>query len=265
MVRHLTSPSAGSARTPTSGRNAFESALVSPWRPPPPRANPAHVPRRLSPAQRAVQITFVLKGHLKNMQLAYLRAAALLARMRDEKLYRALKHESLEDYADVRLGLQRAALYRYLQIYDWVREFHPAWLARRPKGFIPELTDAYALMWIERRLRDPHLGEALRAELEAMRRKALAGRLSSREFEELRHRGRKRKTSLDALLTGLRALRRRAAAGSDIPAAILDGLDGLIRQVQAAVDAAGHVARLVGLPRSVLARGAARVAKSLRA
>ena len=39
-------------------------------------------------------------------------------------------------------------------------------------------------MWIERRLRDPHLGEALRAELEAMRRKALAGRLSSREFEE---------------------------------------------------------------------------------
>jgi len=94
------------------------------------------VPRSLSPAQRAVQITFVLKGHLKNIQLAYLRAAALLARMRDEKLYRALKHESLEDYADVRLGLQRAALYRYLQIYDWVREFHPAWLARRPKGFI---------------------------------------------------------------------------------------------------------------------------------
>ena len=70
------------------------------------------MPRSLSPAQRAVQITFVLKGHLKNMQLAYLRAAALLARMRDEKLYRALKHESLEDYADVRLGLQRAALYR---------------------------------------------------------------------------------------------------------------------------------------------------------
>ena len=223
------------------------------------------MPRSLSPAQRAVQITFVLKGHLKNIQLAYLRAAALLARMRDEKLYRALKHESLEDYADVRLGLQRAALYRYLQIYDWVREFHPAWLARRPKGFIPELTDAYALMWIERRLRDPHLGEALRAELEAMRRKALAGRLSSREFEELRHRGRKRKTSLDALLTGLRALRRRAAAGSDVPAAILEGLDGLIRQVQAAVDAAGHVARLVDLPRSVLARRAARAAKSLRA
>ena len=223
------------------------------------------MPRALSPAQRAVQITFVLKGHLKNIQLAYLRAAALLARMRDEKLYRALKHESLEDYADVRLGLQRAALYRYLQIYDWVREFHPAWLARRPKGFIPELTDAYALMWIERRLRDPHLGEALRAELEAMRRKALAGRLSSREFEELRHRGRKRETSLGSLLTGLRVLRRRAATGADVPGAILEGLDGLIRQVQAAVDAAGHVARLVDLPRSVLARGAARAAKSLRA
>src|SRR6266704_2778322 len=103
-----------------------------------------------SPAQRAVQITFTLKGHLKNVQVAYIRAAA-------------------------RLGLQHAALYRYLEVYDWIREFHRPWLERRPKGFIPQLTDAYALMWIERRLQDPHLGDALRAQLEALRRKALAG------------------------------------------------------------------------------------------
>ena len=95
----------------------------------PPRANPSHVPRALSPAQRAVQITFVLKGHLKNIQLAYLRAAALLARMRDEKLYRALKHESLEDYADVRLGLQRAALYHRVErvVMDdvpWILQYY---------------------------------------------------------------------------------------------------------------------------------------------
>jgi len=35
---------------------------------------------------------------------------------------------------------------RYMQIHDWVRESHPAWLAKKPKGFIPELTDTYALM-----------------------------------------------------------------------------------------------------------------------
>jgi len=30
----------------------------------------------------------------------------------------------------------------------------------RTHGFIPDLTDTDALMWIERRLRDPHLDEA---------------------------------------------------------------------------------------------------------
>src|SRR5438132_14034974 len=89
-----------------------------------------------SPAQRAVQITFVLKGHLKNVQVAYIRVAALLARVRDEKLYRALGHATMDDYAAARLGLQHAQLYRYLAVYDWIREFHRPWLARRPKGFI---------------------------------------------------------------------------------------------------------------------------------
>jgi hypothetical protein len=98
--------------------------------------------RRLSPAQRANQITFVLKGNLKNAQIAYLRVAAGLAKVRDERLYAALKFKNLEDYAADRLGLQRTSLYRYLQIYDWARKFHRGWLARKPKGFIPELTDA---------------------------------------------------------------------------------------------------------------------------
>jgi len=127
-----------------------------------------------SPAQRAVQITFVLKGHLKNVQVAYIRVAALLARVRDEKLYRALGHATMDDYAAARLRLQHAQLYRYLAVYDWIREFHRPWLARRPKGFIPELTDAQALMWIEHRLRDPHLSDGLRTELERLRAKALA-------------------------------------------------------------------------------------------
>ena len=90
-----------------------------------------------SPAQRAVQITFVLKGHLKNVQVAYIRVAALLARVRDEKLYRALGHPTMDDYAAARLGLQHAQLYRYLAVYDWIHEFHRPWLARRPKGSSP--------------------------------------------------------------------------------------------------------------------------------
>src|SRR6266705_3813822 len=84
-----------------------------------------------SPAQRAVQITFVLKGHLKNVQVAYIRVAALLARVRDEKLYRALGHATMDAYAAARLGLQHAALYRYLEVYDWIRFFFL--MIRRPR------------------------------------------------------------------------------------------------------------------------------------
>ena len=69
----------------------------------------------------------------------------------------------MDDYAASRLGLQNAQLYRYLAVYDWIREFHRPWLARGPKGFITELTDAQALTWIEHRLADPHLSDGLRA------------------------------------------------------------------------------------------------------
>ena len=42
--------------------------------------------------QEALEVTWVLKGHLKSLQIAYLRVGALLARVRDQKLYAALKH-----------------------------------------------------------------------------------------------------------------------------------------------------------------------------
>jgi hypothetical protein len=41
------------------------------------------VKRPPSPAQIAIQVTFVLKGHLKNARIAYIRAAILLARVRE--------------------------------------------------------------------------------------------------------------------------------------------------------------------------------------
>jgi hypothetical protein len=198
--------------------------------------------RKLSPAQRANQITFILKGHLKNVQISYIRAAALLARIRDEKIYRALKHDSMESYAEERLGLRRSALYRYLQIYDWIRKSHREWLAKHPKGFIPELTDAYGLMWIEERLEDPHVGHATRAELEVLRRKALSGKLSQRELDEFRKRGRRRQDSLTAVRASLRGIRRRLAALPDVSPAIVHELDVFLDHLKAA---SGAVARAV--------------------
>lgn len=68
--------------------------------------------RALSPAQVANQLTWQLKGDLKNIQLAYVRVAARLARIRDQELWKALGHRSIEDYAQKRLGQQRAMLGR---------------------------------------------------------------------------------------------------------------------------------------------------------
>jgi hypothetical protein len=54
----------------------------------------------LTPAQIANQVTFVLKGHLKNARIGYIRAASLLARVREEKLWKALGHATIEEYAE---------------------------------------------------------------------------------------------------------------------------------------------------------------------
>jgi hypothetical protein len=207
--------------------------------------------RKLSPAQRANQITYFLKGDLKRIQISYIRAGAKLAQIRDEKLYRALKHETLEDYAQKRLGLGRSALYRYLQIYDWVRKDHPGWLAKRPRGFIPELTDAYGLMWIEERLADEHLGPETRKELEVLRKKALEGRLTKEDIEEFRRRGEQRRASLTAVTASLHAIRRiRAAALADFPPNLLRDLDALLDRLKSPSGAVARAGRFAS-PRGI--------------
>lgn len=218
--------------------------------------------RPVTAAQRAVQVTFILKGHLKNAQISYLRAAALLAKVRDEKLYAALQHPDMESYAARRLGLGRASLFRYLQIYDWVRRSHPGWLAKHPKGFIPELTDAHALMWIEERLEDEHLGPETRKELEALREQALAGTLAQSQLEAFRRRGLTRHDSLGAVAASLRAVRRRAAALADFPPALLREIDEILDGLKSASGAVAKAAS-VGKPRGM--RVAAIGGKSLRA
>src|SRR5262245_40682118 len=97
--------------------------------------------------QEALQVTWTLKGHLKNAQLSYLRVGLLLARVRDEKLYDVLHHPDLEAYASERLRLQPSTLHGYLQVLAWVQANHPEWLQPKPKGYIPNLTRATALIW----------------------------------------------------------------------------------------------------------------------
>jgi hypothetical protein len=190
--------------------------------------------KKLTPAELANRITYFLKGDLKNIQTAYLHAGAKLARIRDESLYRALGYPSMENYAQERFGMRRTTLYRYLAIYDWARKSHREWLGKHPKGFIPELTDAYGLKWIEERLDDRGLGADTRRELEVLRKKALEGKLTDRELKEFRARGRKRHDTLGAITASLRAIRRRAGSIGDFPPAALGELDALLDLLKSA-------------------------------
>ncbi len=189
-------------------------------------------------AQEALEITWVLKGHLKNVQIAYLRAGALLSQVRDKKLYAALDHPDLESYAEKRLGLSRTAMYRYLQVYDWVREFHKEWLEPRPAGFIPDLTDVTDLMRIEGELARPNLSAPKKTALTELRQKALAGKLRDGDLAKVRRQGRSAGQGLKNFLSKLRLLRRQGAQLAGMPADAIQGLDTAIASIGDALAAA---------------------------
>jgi len=203
-----------------------------------------------SPAQRANQITFTLKGHLKNVQISFLRVANLLAQIRDQRLFAALKFDSMQSYARQRLRLGRASTYRYLQIHDWVRENQPGWLAKKPKGFIPELSEVYSIMSIDHWLEAPGLDDDTRRDLEKARKQALAGELTEADFRKLRVRAVGETPPLRALLSSLHAARKRARAIPSLPVTVLTELDALIARIQAMGDVTEQVAKLVGSRRA---------------
>ena len=188
--------------------------------------------------QEALEVTWTLKGHLKNAQIAYLRVGELLARVRDKKLYERLKHPDLESYAEERLNLGRASLYRYLQVYDWIRDFHKEWLEPKPKGLIPDLSDAADLIWIERELARKDLRPETRSQLEALRTKALAGRLRQGDLDELRRQGQGQgKTdALKSFLSKLRFLRMRGSQVESIPEEAISKLDAAIDIIRNALE-----------------------------
>ena len=121
-----------------------------------------------------------------------------------------------------------------------MRKDHPGWLAKRPKGFIPELTDAYGLLWIEKQLEDENLGPQTRKDLEALRRKALEGKLTKEDVDRFRKRGDERRDSLTVVIASMRAIRRRAGALADFPPDLLHALDAILDRLKSA---SGAVAR----------------------
>jgi len=178
--------------------------------------------------QEALQVTWLLKGNLKNAQLAYMRVGALLARVRDEKLYAALGHADIERYAEQRVSLGRASLYRYLQVYDWIAKCHPEWLKPKPKGVIPDLSDAAGLIWIEGELAKDNLDAKRRAALVELQKKALSGSLRQAELNAFRRQGRPARDALKAYLSKLRLLRERGTKLASMPAEVLAHLDSAI-------------------------------------
>jgi hypothetical protein len=205
-----------------------------------------------NPAQIALQVTWRLKGDLKRQQRAYLRIGELLVQVRDEKLWQALKHESIESWAQARLGLGRTSLYRYLQVYDWVKERHGEWLGKKPKGFIPELSDVTILRAIETQL-DGRLSPERRKIFEALRRKALAGELTQDEYARAVAPGPKRKPPLRAFADDLRGLHARAKRVPDLPPEIAADLASIVARLDALLRSHAELARISPAVRMELA------------
>ena len=185
--------------------------------------------------QEALQVTWVLKGQLKNIRMSYLRVGKLLAQVRDRKLYSTLSHVDIETYAEERLQLGRASLYRYLQVYDWVLLSHKEWLEPHPKGFIPDLSDATDLMWIDNELARKNLSPAARTALTALQVKALSGTLRQTELAPWRGKRQPAGKALKSFLSTARALRKRGVALASMPAEAITHLDAAIEIIRNAL------------------------------
>jgi len=178
--------------------------------------------------QEALQTTWLLKGSLKNAQLAYLRVGKLLSQVREKKMYESLNHVDIEDYAEKRLQLGRSSLYKYLQVYDWVGSNHPDWLQPKPKGYIPDLNDIASLMVVEKGLQQKNVSPKRRKQLQALKDKALAGGLTESEVRGLGKTSVAKVYTMKSFLSNLKALRKKVAGVSGMPAEVIAHLDAAL-------------------------------------
>lgn len=183
--------------------------------------------------QEALQVNWELQGCLKNVQIAFLRAAKLLVRMRDEKLYLRMNHPTLEEYAREHLRLERSSLYKYLRVHDWVKANHPEWFDPKPGMFIPELTDIADIVRIEKELKKEDLSPEKKKALVGLRDEALKGRLRDGAVAALRKgSGGSRKAGFKRLLSKLRAAREVAVELSFVTPDIVAQIDAAIGMVK---------------------------------
>ena len=197
-----------------------------------------------SPAQVAHQVTWRLKGDLERQKKSHLRIGEQLVRVRDAKLWKLLEFDSIESWAEERLGLGRSALYNYLGVYDWVKERHPEWLHPKKKAFIPDLTDVSLLRAIEKRL-DGRLSPERRKVFEALREEALAGKLTKSEYASALRSGRKPGSAMQTFAQSLRALAAKAKQISGLPAEIADDLAVVLERLEALLRGSAELGRLL--------------------
>lgn len=202
----------------------------------------------------ALQVTGQLIGHLKNVQLAYIRVGAQLVRVRDEKLYEILKHPDLEDYAAKRLDLSKTSLYRYIRIHDWVAKNRPEWLLPKPKGRIPDLAEISDAIRIDDVLRSSKITPAKRQGLEELKQQTLDGKSPAGAVAKAVKKDSKVYDSLKTFTSALRNLRRRGAALKGMPPEVISYLDsaiGILTNENAVACAGLHLISLQHAPDSV--------------
>ena len=197
----------------------------------------------------ALTLTGQLVAHIKNVQLGYLRVGAGLAKVRDSKIYEVLKHPDLEDYAEKRLGLSKASLYRYLKIYSWVAKNKPEWLLPKPKGRIPDLTDISDAIRIEDTLKEsPRMTQAKRKGLEELKNRALDGNLSQGEADRAIRKGSRASNALMTFASQIRSLRRKGARINGMPPEVLSHLDSAVTILTTEQQVAKAGLHLLSLP-----------------
>ena len=201
-------------------------------------ARPAKPKQSAGPSrgQLAHQATWRILGDLKRLQRMYLRIGEQLVHVRDGKMYADLGHPDLADYAEKRLHLGQASLYRYIQVYEWAKKFHPDWLKEKVKGLIPELSDATDLMWIEEELSRKNITSEKSSALEVLKQKALDGRLRTGELNKWRKiTSGSKAQSLKSFLSKFRTLRRRCAQVKCVPAEAIKRVDEAIEIINNAL------------------------------
>jgi hypothetical protein len=205
--------------------------------------------------QEALQLAFVLKGHIKRAQKYFLAIGRELAEVRDKKMYLVLSHPNMADFSREHLGLSQTSVYRYLQVFDWVSKKHPEWMKEGYKGVIPDLTDIPILIEIEKELERKDLDPDSQKALKDMLAKALEGKLDAKAFNAYRRRRNAAKDGLKSYLSSLRSARRRGAEMKNMPAEVISNLDEAIAALENAMDLHRAAVALEQGPAGVERRG----------